>query len=103
MNRLILAALLVVLGVTMFGIATGLVYLDMREQALKEPQPVQTQAPAAPSRAQPAKPDSDDTSPRRLVWAMGVGPLGAGLALAGGLVGLIELVAVFRRPRTTTV
>lgn len=99
MGRTLLAAMLLVVGVTMFGIATGLVYLDMREQALNEPQPAPAQAAPA-GRAQQPKPDSDNTSPRRLIWAMAIGPLGAGLALAGGMVGLVELVAAFRRPRT---
>lgn len=100
MSRTLLAAMLLVVGVTMFGIATGLVYLDMREQALHEPQPAPVQTPPS-GRAQPAKADSDNTSPGRLIWAMAIGPLGAGLALAGGMLGLVELAAAIRRPRGT--
>jgi len=95
MNRLLLAAALVIVGVTMFGIATGLVYLDLKSAAMVDAA-ANAQAPVA----HVTKPDSDHATTGRIMWAMGVGPLGAGLALAGGLVGLIELVAVFRRPRT---
>ncbi|MCA3004680.1 MAG: hypothetical protein LW650_02275 [Planctomycetaceae bacterium] len=82
MMRFRAAAVLTVVGTTMFGIATGLVFVDVRLARLPAPD---DPAPSLP-----------DPSLARVVAAMALGPLGAGLALVG-VGGMALCVARARR------
>lgn len=83
MMRFRAAAVLTVVGTTLFGIATGLVFMELQSTPFP--------APDSPT------PTPSDASLIRLVSAMAIGPLGAGLALVG-LGGMALCVARARRP-----
>ena len=93
------AIALVALGTILFGVAVGLVYLDDRALRVRRIEFLETYGVNPPPTA--PEPKADETMPL-LLAAMAIGPLGAGLGLAGLLMLLSEL-PWFRRghdPRT---
>ncbi len=92
-----MAALLVGIGLTIFGVAVGFVYLDQREMAVAHMQ-IEASAMASGKEPPPFDPVLLMQTPKRIKWAIGCGPLGAGMVLSGLLLAAFELPWLRRGP-----
>ena len=89
MTRLRYACVSILLGVVLFGVAVGLVYIDARMHRLE----------LVPG---PNDPPSSLPTPASLIVALCIGPIGAGASLVGMLLGAIELIRTWKQDRPSS-
>ncbi len=96
-----ISLVLIGVGVTLFGIATGLVYIDgRRERRELLKLTLADQHEGQPARKHDADDLADGSTPPILLAAMAIGPLGAGMTLAGGAGVLFAWSDALRSRRT---